>query len=284
MAEAPDLSGEQIGRYRILAVLGSGGMGAVYDAMDPQLGRHVALKILPLGFASEPGRLQRFVQEAKAASALNHPHLVSIYEIGSSGRNGEPVHFIAMEKVEGKNLRETLARQPLPLRKAVELVAQVADAVAAAHSVGVIHRDLKPENIMIASAGYAKVLDFGLAKLRVATASDSDNDPTAVRSETGMVLGTAGYMSPEQAQGKDADHRADIFALGCILYELASGRRAFRGESSVDTLHKIIYSEPEPLAQAPAELQRIVRKAMAKDPDERYQSAKDFAVDLRALL
>ena len=288
MTEAPDLSGEQIGRYRVLTLLGSGGMGAVYDAIDPQLGRHVALKILPLGLASDANRLQRFVQEAKAASALNHPHLVSIYEIGSSGRNGEPVHFIAMEKVEGKNLRETLARQPLPLRKAVELVAQVADAVAAAHSVGVIHRDLKPENIMVSSAGYAKVLDFGLAKLRNDPKSMADNDPTAVRStETGIVVGTAGYMSPEQAGGKEVDYRTDIFALGCVLYEVVTGRRAFRGDSSVDTLHKIIYSEPESLGKlvpgAPAELQRIVSKALAKDPDERYQSAKDLTLDLKAL-
>ena len=285
MAERQDLSGKQIGRYHVLAVLGSGGMGTVYEAIDPTLGRHIALKVLPPLTAADAGRLNRFVQEAKAASALNHPHLISIYEIGTSQSDDATVHFIAMEKVDGQTLRQILAREAVPARKALEWVAQVADAVAAAHSVGVIHRDLKPENIMIASAGYAKVLDFGLAKLRVATASDSDNDPTAVRStETGVVLGTAGYMSPEQAQGKDADHRTDIFSLGCILYELASGKRAFRGESSVDTLHKIIYSEPEPLPRAPAELQRIVRKAIAKDPDERYQSARDFAVDLRALL
>jgi serine/threonine protein kinase/outer membrane protein assembly factor BamB len=290
MAEAPDLSGDQIGRYRVLTLLGSGGMGAVYDAIDPQLERHVALKVLLPALASDGNRLQRFVQEAKAASALNHPHLVSIYEIGSGERNGVPVHFIAMEKVDGKNLREILGRESVPLRKAIELVAQVADAVAAAHSVGVIHRDLKPENIMVSSTGYAKVLDFGLAKLRGdADAPTGNDDPTAVRStETGVVLGTAGYMSPEQAGGKAVDYRTDIFALGCVLYEVATGRRAFRGDSSVDTLHKIIYSEPEALIHfvpaAPPELQRIVIKALAKNPDERYQSAKDLTLDLKALL
>jgi Tol biopolymer transport system component len=264
-------------------------MGTVYDAVDPALGRHVALKILPPDLVAHASGLRRFIQEAKAASSLNHPNLVSIYEVGSEQRGAQLIHFIAMEKVDGSTLRQMLMGNRLSLKRALELVAQIADAVAAAHAAGIIHRDLKPENVMVSPAGYAKVLDFGLAKLRAEGDSDwGANDTTAaIYTEPGAVVGTAGYMSPEQAQGKEADHRTDIFAIGCILYEALTGKRAFRGTSSVDTLHRIIHADPEPLTQslpdAPAELQRIVGKAMAKDPDERYQSAKDLALDLRAL-
>ena len=289
MLNEPDLAGKQLGRYRVVALLGSGGMGAVYDALDPDLGRHVALKVLPPEFVANPGRLQRFVREARAAASLNHPHLVSIHEIGSTELDGHTLHFIAMEKIDGSTLRDVLRRERLPLRSALELTEQIGDAVAAAHAMGIVHRDLKPENIMIAANGYAKVLDFGLAKLR----SDeeevvSDVASTQVLStESGIILGTVGYMAPEQAQGKPADHRSDVFALGCVLYEMVTGKRAFQGRSSIETLQQIIHADPEPIANlrpdVPSELQRIIRKATAKEPDERYQSAKDLAVDVRAL-
>jgi Tol biopolymer transport system component len=287
--EIVDFSGSRVGRYEVLTLLGRGGMGAVYDAVDPTLGRHVALKILPTHLAGDAQRLARFVQEARAASALNHPNVVAVYEIGEDHGDGREVHFIAMEKVDGPDLRAALAGTRLAPERAIELVAQVADAVAGAHAAGIIHRDLKPENIVLTRSGLPKVLDFGLAKLRPEEESLSDDGATALRStDSGMILGTVGYMSPEQAQGRPADHRSDIFSLGCILYEAVAGRRAFAGASAVETLNAIIQSEPPALressATAPAELQRIVSKAMAKSPDERYQSAKEMVIDLRAML
>ncbi|HEY8181087.1 MAG TPA: protein kinase [Thermoanaerobaculia bacterium] len=273
------LEGTKLGRFEVLSLLGRGGMGEVYDAVDPSLGRHVALKILPPDLAADQRRLARFIQEARAASALNHPNLVSIYEIGSQ----DDVHFIAMEKIDGSTLAATLSRDKLPLRRALDIVAQVGDAIAAAHAAGITHRDLKPANIMLSSGGHPKVLDFGLAKLREAETSESA--ATDVRmTQSGVILGTAGYMSPEQALGKPADHRADIFSLGCILYEAVSGQRAFVAGSSIDTLHKVINDDPAPIRDAPPELQRIVRKAMAKDPNARYQSAREMAIDLRDLM
>ena len=279
------MAGGEIGRYRIVSQLGAGGMGEVYDAVDSTLGRHVAIKVLKADAVGDPKRLSRFIQEARAAAALNHPHLVSIYEIGEHrGR-----HFIAMERVDGVTLREMLARERPPLVRALDLMAQTTEAVAAAHGAGIIHRDLKPENIMVSRGGYAKVLDFGLAKLQPDTAVPTDASATTLAkpTESGIVLGTVGYMSPEQAQGKPADARSDIFALGCILYEAITGRRAFHGDTSIDTLHKIIHEEPTPLCEivsnVPAEVQRIVRKAMTKNPDERYQLANDLALDLRIL-
>jgi Tol biopolymer transport system component/predicted Ser/Thr protein kinase len=289
LPSAPDLIGTSLRHYRIVSLLGEGGMGVVYKAYDPTLERHVALKILPPELLKDADRRERFVQEAKAASALQHPHVVAIHEIGREG----DVHFITMELVEGKTLREALRTRELDLKKAFKLLEQVAEALSAAHTAGIVHRDLKPENIMIAAGGYAKVLDFGLAKLRARESSASDpgtsTAPTATRgTDPGTVLGTAGYMSPEQAQGKPVDHRSDIFSLGCILYEAATGVRPFRGESSIDTLHRIIYSEPEAIAKAapgaPLQLQWILRKALAKDPDDRYQSARDLAIDLKDVI
>ena len=277
MTAMTDLSGTELGRYRLLQLLGAGGMGAVYDALDIPLGRHVALKILPPELVADEHRVRRFAQEARTASALNHPHLIAVYDIGAN--------FIAMEKIDGMTLRELTAGGPLPLERALELTLQIADAVAAAHGAGVIHRDLKPDNVMVSRDGYAKVLDFGLAKLTDETPADPQT-PTAfiTTTQSGLVLGTPGYMSPEQAQGLPADHRADIFSLGCILYELVTGRRAFRGTTPVETLHRIVHEEPEPMSGAPAELQRIIRKALVKDPNARYQSARDLSIDLRALL
>jgi len=276
---ADDISGRTLGRYRLDAFLGEGGMGRVYRAFDPTLGRAVAIKILPPALVHDRDRLERFIREARTASSLNHPNVVTIYEIGHEGET----HFIAMELLEGETLRD---RGKIELRRAIDLLAQVADGVAAAHAVGVIHRDLKPENIIITKSGFAKILDFGLAKLREAPAT-SEGATTPRKTDPGTVLGSVGYMSPEQAAGREVDHRSDIFSLGCILYEAVSGRRAFSGNSSIDTLHKIIHDDPQPLREldpdVPPELQRIVRKCLAKDPDERYQSAKDMAIDLRTL-
>jgi serine/threonine protein kinase/Tol biopolymer transport system component len=280
------LSGSTLGRYRVGAVIGRGGMGEVYRAEDLELHRAVALKVLPEALAADADRLARFVQEARAASALNHPHLVSIYEIGE----GAGVRYIAMELVAGETLRERLSRAPLELPRVLEYLSQAADAIAAAHAVGVVHRDLKPENLMVADAGYVKVLDFGLAKLRgePALLADAAQNPTmSAGTAPGLVAGTVGYMSPEQAQGRSVDYRSDIFSFGCILYEASTGARAFSGASAVETLHQIIHAEPQPIASrrpnTPAELQRIVQKCLQKDPDERYQSMKELAIDLRGL-
>ncbi|MGZ4807755.1 MAG: protein kinase domain-containing protein [Thermoanaerobaculia bacterium] len=290
MSEALEITGTIVGRYRVLSIIGRGGMGDVYDAVDPTLGRHVALKILPPEATSDPRRLHRFQQEARAASALNHPHLVSIYEIGQDRAGNTDIHFIAMEKIDGVTLRELLAIERLTTHRAIELLLQVIDAVAAAHGAGIIHRDLKPDNIMITRTGYVKVLDFGLAKLQPEVALPVDPAASTLDAPTapGEVMGTAGYMSPEQARGKPVDHRSDLFSIGCILYEAVTGQRAFRAATPIDTLHEILHAEPPPLretvAEAPAELQRIARKSLAKNPEERYQSAREMAIDLRGLL
>ena len=287
---AGSLSGTTIGRYRIDRLIGRGGMGDVYRAEDMELGRVIALKILPEHLVGDPDRVARFIQEARTASALNHPHVVSIYDIGqgASGETGRPVHFIAMELVAGETLRSLLDRRGADLRHVLDYAAQAADALAAAHAAGIIHRDLKPENLMVADGGYVKVLDFGLAKLKPGVTEAAAEGPTiSAGTEPGVVMGTVGYMSPEQAQGAAVDFRTDIFSFGCILYEAAAGTRAFAGKSAVDTLHQIIHSDPAPISQrapvVPGELQRIVQKCLQKDPEERYQSMKEIAVDLRGL-
>ena len=296
MSTSSWLSGKAIGRYRVGPLLGRGGMGEVYRAEDVELQRPVALKVLPEALVGDADRLSRFIQEARTASALNHPHLVSIYEIGEATPDGvgRKVHFIAMELVRGETLRQLFDSRRLDLKRTIDYLTQAADALAAAHAAGIIHRDLKPENLM-AGDGYAKVLDFGLAKLRkesplTAPAADDATVtqlPGGSGTAPGVVMGTVGYMSPEQAQGLALDHRSDIFSFGCILYEATTGARPFTGSSAVDTLHKIIHVQPPPLTQlapaAPTELQRIVRKCLAKSPDERYQSMKDLALDLRDL-
>jgi serine/threonine protein kinase len=277
-----ELVGQTIGRYRLDAFIGEGGMGRVFRGFDPTLGRAVAIKLLPEKVANDRDRLDRFVREARTASALNHPNVVTIYEIGSHNDN----QYIAMELLEGETLRDRLTHGKLEIRRAIDIIGQIADGVAAAHTAGVIHRDLKPENVVLTKAGYVKILDFGLAKLRESPMA-ADDGATAKRTGPGTVLGSVGYMSPEQAAGREVDHRSDIFSIGCMLYEVLSGRRAFSGASSIDTLHKILHDDPAPLrdftADLPPELQRIVRKCLAKEPDERYQSAKDLAIDLRSL-
>jgi len=276
---AADFPGRTLGRYRIDSLIGAGGMGRVYRAFDPTLGRHVAIKILPPELIHDRERLERFIREARTASALNHPNVVTIYEIGSEGES----HFIAMELLDGETLRDRISRGKLDLKQTIDIGAQIADGIATAHAAGIVHRDLKPENVIVTSSGFVKVLDFGLAKLRAGVGQMSEDEPTAVQlTASAVVLGTAGYMSPEQAQGKATDHRSDIFSLGCILYELVTQHRAFRGESSVETLHKIIHEEP-PAPNTSIELQRIIRKCLVKNPNERYQSAKDLAIDLRNL-
>jgi serine/threonine protein kinase/Tol biopolymer transport system component len=294
-------AGTKLGRYEIRAKIGAGGMGEVYLAEDTRLHRKVALKVLPAEVASNQDRMRRFNQEAQAAAALNHPNIAHIYEIGESGSSPtvrEGVHFIAMEYIDGETLGEKIHRDKTPLAKLLKYLAQVAEGLAKAHSAGIVHRDLKPDNIMITRDGFAKILDFGLAKLvepqKPFDSSDSGSSEIATavmaqQSIPGMVMGTVGYMSPEQAQGKvkEIDHRSDIFSFGCILFEAATGKRAFEGKDALDSLHKIVHA-PTPqikdfITSAPDELQRIVRRCLAKEPDKRYQSIKEVAIELEEL-
>jgi serine/threonine protein kinase/Flp pilus assembly protein TadD len=282
--------GTKLGHYEIRSKIGEGGMGEVYLAQDTRLDRNVALKILPADVAANRNRMERFVREAKSAAALNHPNIAHVYEIGEA----DGTNFIAMEYVEGATLREKIHRQQTELKKLLRYLQQVAEGLTKAHAAGIVHRDLKPDNVMITRDGYAKILDFGLAKLteqskEPTTESFQEEAPTAMwqrpLSTPGLVMGTVGYMSPEQAQGKPVDHRSDIFSFGCLLYEAATGQRAFQTESIIDTLHKIVHS-PVPLVKdtnpsAPADLTRIVRRCVAKDPDERYQSIREAAIELR---
>ena len=279
-------SGKQLGPYEIKEKLGAGGMGEVYLASDARLGREVAIKVLPSEFATDPERLARFDQEARAAAALNHPHIAVVHDIGEE----DGTYFMVQERLEGKTLRDAVS-SALPLSRALPLATEIAEALGAAHRAGIVHRDLKPENIFVTEDGHAKVLDFGLAKLTDmggGAGTDASMSPTLLGTKAGEVMGTAGYMAPEQAQGEEVDSRADLFALGCVLYEMVTGRRPFEGENVYETLGKIVSQEPEPLdaslPAAPAELQRIVRKLLAKDPGMRYQTAGDTVVDLRMLL
>lgn len=286
MALAP---GTTVGHYEIRSKIGAGGMGEVYQARDARLDRKIALKILPAEVASQTDRMQRFLREARAAAALNHPNIAHIYEIGDS--NG--VNFIAMEFIDGQTLREVIHGGHADLAKLLRYLQHTAEGLTKAHAAGIVHRDLKPDNIMVTRDGHAKILDFGLAKLvepQHGSGSGSSDIATAIlqqHSAPGMILGTAGYMSPEQAQGKtnEVDQRSDIFSFGCILFEAATGRRAFEGKDAIDSLNKII-REPVPSIadfnpSAPADLQRVVRRCLAKDPDQRYQTIKDVAIELK---
>jgi serine/threonine protein kinase/Tol biopolymer transport system component len=268
-------------------------MGEVFLAEDTRLDRLVAVKILPAEFAQNPDRMGRFLREAKAASALNHPHIAHIYEVGEN----EGLNFIAMEYVEGVTLRDKIHREHAPIRTLLKFLGQVADGLAKAHAVGVVHRDLKPDNIIISSDGYAKILDFGLAKhVEPSTSGDEFNSDTktvamhADLSTPGTIMGTAGYMSPEQARGSArVDQRSDIFAFGCLLYESASGgRQAFPGDTAVDSMYKILHNQPTPVTEynpnASADLQRVIRRCLQKDPEDRYQTIKDVAIEIREIL
>src|SRR6266540_4653301 len=275
----------RLGPYEVISPLGSGGMGEVYLAEDTRLHRKVALKILPAVLASDRNRMQRFNQEAMAAAALNHPHIAHIYEIGE----GEGVQFIAMEYIDGNTLRHRI-NKGMKLLEILEIASQVSSALVAAHGAGIIHRDIKPENIMIRRDGYIKLLDFGLAKLSEPEGKTTDSDaPTKamVNTGAGTLMGTANYMSPEQAKGIQIDARTDLWSLGAVLYEMVTGHIPFRGETSAESISLILQKEPAPLSrfarEVPAELERIVTKALTKDREERYQTAKDMLIDLRNL-
>src|SRR5687768_8627801 len=278
-------AGTRLGPYEVVSPLGAGGMGEVYRGRDARLGREVALKVLPTEVASDRERLARFEQEARSASALNHPHIVTVYDVGRS----DSVSWIAMELVEGRTLRELLASGPLPAKRSLSIAAQAADALAKAHGAGIVHRDLKPENLVVSRDGFLKLLDFGLAKLAPAPTADSNSIAQTVAEATrpGMVLGTVGYMSPEQAAGNAVDFRSDQFSFGSILYEMASGRRAFHEGTAAETMSAILREDPEPLSEAkhavPAPYRWIVERCLAKEPEARYASTLDLAHELQTL-
>lgn len=277
---------ETISHYRILQKLGAGGMGEVYLAEDARLGRKVALKILNADLTRHEDRVRRFEQEARAASALSHPNILTIFDIGKE----DSTHFIATEFIEGQTLRSVLTRARMKLGEVLEIALQVAGALAAAHAAGIIHRDIKPENIMVRPDGLVKVLDFGLAKLIEAQATSTNSGAQTIakaNTDPGTVMGTAAYMSPEQARGQKVDARTDIFSLGVVIYEMIAGRAPFEGETASHVIVSILEKEPAPLTRsspdAPSELERIVTKALAKDKDERYQTVKDLLIDLKRL-
>ena len=281
--------GTKLGRYEIRSKIGAGGMGEVYLAEDTRLRRNVALKVLPAELASNKDRMRRFEQEAQAAAALNHPNIATIYEIAEH----EGAHFIAMEFIDGVTLRAKLRQEQTELRRFLRYLQHVAEGLAKAHAAGIVHRDLKPDNIMITRDGHAKILDFGLAKLiEPRLPEDVSEDAATImqqHSTPGVIMGTVGYLSPEQAQGKtkEIDQRSDIFSFGCVLYEAATGRRPFEGDSLIKSLHMVVYEQPPPIADSnpflPPELQRIVRRCLAKDPEDRYQSIKEVAIELKEL-
>jgi hypothetical protein len=278
-------AGTRLGPYEVLAPIGAGGMGEVYRAKDPRLGREVAIKVLPATFSQDADRLKRFEQEARAAGILNHPNITAVYDFGSHG--GSP--YIVTELLEGETLRSRLSTGSVPARKATDYAIQIAKGLAAAHEKGIVHRDLKPENLFLTNDGRVKILDFGLAKLRPEKEDGSQTDLQTVSGGTqpGVVLGTMGYMSPEQVRGKPADARSDLFALGTILYEMLAGQKAFRGDSAADTITAILSKEPPDLSQTNRDvhpgLDRLVRHCLEKNPEERFQSARDIAFDLESL-
>ena len=277
-------AGTKLGPYEIVALIGAGGMGEVYRARDARLGRDVAVKVLSESFTRDPERLHRFEQEARAVAALNHPNILGLYDIGSD--NGRP--YLVSELLDGESLRETLRGGPVSSRKAGDYAVQIASGLAAAHEKGIVHRDLKPENLFITKDGRAKILDFGLAKLTQATATNSDSlTVTSSPTMAGVVMGTAGYMSPEQVRGETVDHRTDIFAFGAVLYEMISGQRAFHRDTAAETMTAILKEDPPELGDtakvvSPA-LDRIVRRCLEKRPEQRFQSAQDLAFALGAL-
>jgi len=275
--------GRTLAHYRILEKIGSGGMGDVYLAEDTKLDRRVALKVLPPEVASSGERRARFEREAKAVAALNHPNIVTVHSVEES----DGVHFITMELVKGKSVAELLPKKGFSLDRFFEIAIPLADAVAAAHDRGIVHRDLKPSNLMWTDDHRVKVLDFGLAKIAGGAAGIASALPTEAKTGEGVVVGTVSYMSPEQAEGKTVDHRTDIFSLGIIFYELATGERPFRGDSTASVLSSILRDTPVPVAELkpelPSELSKIVRRCLVKDVEHRYQSAKDVRNELEEL-
>ena len=283
----PLSAGSKIGPYEVVAPLGAGGMGEVWRARDPRLGRDVALKVLPDEMVRDADRVARFRAEARAASALNHPNIVAVYDIGEDGGRT----YLAMELLEGTNLRQLLDGGRPPLPKALQISCQIAEGLAAAHARGIVHRDLKPENVMLTTDGVVKILDFGLAKASPLAASHGDDEPTMSATPVtspGTLLGTVGYMSPEQASGNAVDFRSDQFSFGTILYELVTGRRAWKKATPAETLVAIMREDPPPLSSGdhlvPAAVCRIVERSLAKDPQDRYASTRDLAGDVRYLV
>jgi Tol biopolymer transport system component len=271
--------GMRLGPYEIVAPLGHGGMGEVYRARDTRLGRDVAIKILPERLATDPGAVSRFEQEARAVAALSHPNILAIHDVGRDAG----VTYAVTELLDGETVREKLTSQ-LPVRKAIAYAIQMAQGLSAAHAKGIVHRDIKPENVFVTTDGHVKILDFGLAKVDLPAGGELTT-MARIPTDAGTVLGTAGYLSPEQAQAHPVDARSDIFSFGAVLYEMVTGTRAFRGNSTIDTLHAIVHDAPAPIdaaaANVPGELQFMLAKCLAKDPDERYQSTRDLVVDLK---
>src|SRR5687768_12277106 len=272
--------GSRFGHYEIVEQIGVGGMGEVYLEKETRLERQTAITVLPGTVAQDEERMQRFVREAKSASALNHPNIITIYEISETNNT----HFIATEYIEGDTLREPLKGAPVNLKSALEIAIQVASALDAAHRTGIVHRDIKPENVMIRPDGVVKILDFGIAKLTEKFSETDLEAATEAHTRAGMIIGTARYMSPEQARGQTVDARSDIFSFGVVLYEMLAGKPPFGGENAMDVIGSILNKEPVPLSQTaevPHELERIVNKALRKDREERYQTAKDLLIDLK---
>jgi TolB-like protein len=274
------------GRYRVLSLVGAGGMGRVYLAEDAELGRRVALKLLPEHLTHDAEQARRFRQEARAASALNHPNILTVHDITEA----DGISVIASEYIEGETLRERLSRGPVPPTEALDISAQIASALRSAHEAGIVHRDVKPENVMLRPDGYVKVLDFGIAKLappRADVAKDNKQNGSEIKTHPGLIMGTHRYMSPEQARGQEVDARTDVWSLGCVLYEMLAGDPPFTGETTSDVMAAVLKTAPKPLAQittgTPVELQRIVRKCLEKDREERYPAVKDLCDDLRRL-
>ncbi|HVN78659.1 MAG TPA: protein kinase [Terriglobia bacterium] len=282
--EKPELLlGQQLGSYQILSLIGAGGMGVVYKARDTRLNRSVAIKVLPQDQVIDPERKQRFIQEARAASALNHPNIITIYDIGSDSG----IDFIAMEYVAGKMLSQLIPRKGMQLSEALKVAIQVADALTKAHSAGIVHRDLKPGNVMVSEDGLVKVLDFGLAKLTEVESGEGPTRTSQPQTETGTIIGTVSYMSPEQAEGKKVDVRSDIFSFGAVLYEMVTGQRAFAGKSNLAILTAILREEPKPASQIvkglPHELEKIIQRCLRKDPGWRFQHMDDVRIELGEL-
>jgi serine/threonine protein kinase len=281
--EPRSLLGQRIGSYQILSLLGTGGMGVVYKAHDPRIKGFVAIKVLPADQVSDLERKRRFIQEARAASALNHPSIITVYDIGSEGG----IDFVVMEYVAGKTLERSIPRKGLRLNETLKLAVQMADALAKAHSAGIIHRDLKPTNVMVADDGLVKLLDFGLAKLTEVESEGGGTRTTQLQTEEGTIVGTVSYMSPEQAEGKKVDARSDIFSFGAVLYEMVTGQKAFQGESKMSTLMAVLKQEPKPISQlvpaTPRDLEKIINRCLRKDAGQRFQHMDDLKVELAEL-
>src|SRR5271156_2908085 len=277
-------AGAKLDSYEVLGLLGAGGMGEVYRARDSGLKREVAIKVLPSFVSQDPDRLHRFEQEAQATAALNHPNILAVYQFGVF--EGAP--YLVSELLEGGTLRQVMQRGPLPVRKTIDYAVQIAHGLAAAHEQRIVHRDLKPENLFVTKDGRIKILDFGLAKLMQPQPEPDGNPPTMSRhTDPGMVMGTAGYMSPEQVRGEAVDHRTDIFAFGAILYEMLTGTRAFHRSTSAETMTAILNDDPPSISQLvqsiPPGLQRVVHRCLEKNPEQRFHSASDLAFALEAL-